>query len=415
MSYPEPQASTSAHAFSIQPSTADPDLAPVPRRVLYLHATSEIGGSDVSLVRIIETLDRRRFQPLVALPADGPLVERLRRAACPVFFVPGMKKLTTRRGRLYFAHYALTYPAGVAEIARLIRREAVDIVHTNTIHNLHGFMAALVAGRPHVWHVREIVWQSRALRSLERLLAGRLSSRTIVTSDAVGGMFRNRRGAVPSGVRTISNGVDLSAFNLHHDGRSVRRDLGLPDECPVAGIVCRLDRWKGVDTFLRAAALCRADCPDARFVVVGGPIEGQEAYEHELKALSRSLDLDDAVVWTGWRFQPADMPRVHAALSVLVLASRHPEPFGLVLLEAMASGKPVVATRHGGPMEICVNGETGLLVPPEDTYAMAVAMTRLLSDQATASTMGQAGRKRVEERFSQTACVKQIQGVYDEL
>ena len=384
-------------------------------RVLYLQSTSEVGGSDVSLLRIVEGLDKNRFHPAVVLPADGPLVEKLRQQGCDVFIVEQMIKLTTRKGTFYWLRYFANYPKAVWKIRGLIKRERVDLVHTNTLHNLYGLPAAKLAGRPHLWHVREIVLQSKWLRSVELFLARRFSDRVIVTSDAVGEMFANGDGGLPANVKKISNSIDTEAFHPRNDGSSIYGDLNIAEGTPLVGIICRLDHWKGVETFLHAASLCKKAFPHARYLVAGGAIEGREDYAGAMKRRADELGLSDVIYFTDWRYQPEDMPRVHAALSILVLASSWPEPFGLVLLEAMATGKPIVATNHGGPKEICLDGETAMLVPPQDSERMAAAILTLLRDPARAREMGAAGRKRVEQLFDRNRCIKTLESLYIEV
>ena len=386
-----------------------------PHKVLYLQATSEIGGSDISLVRIIEKLDKTRFRPYALLPSDGPLVGKLQLQGCEVFLLKEMMKLTTRKGKLLYLRYLMNYPRAAWKLVKMIRSEHIDLVHTNSAHNLYGFLAAKLSGRPHVWHVREIVWQSKILRAVERFLLKHLTDRVVVTSDAVAGIIGNSRGSTPAHVRKIPNGIDTRLYHPGNDGRGVREQLGRATEVPLVGLVCRLDRWKGVETFLQAVALCHKECPEARFLIVGGEIEGGEAFAKELYRLADVLDLKDIVHFTGWRYQPEDMPGVHAALDLLVVASSAPEPFGLVLLEAMATGKPVVATDHGGPKEICVDGETALLVPPQDPQRMAEAILELLRNRERAREMGAAGRRRVEKLFDQRRCIRELELLYDEL
>jgi len=385
-----------------------------PRRILYLHTTSEVGGSDVSLLRLVEGLDRARFLPTVALPADGPLVGRLEAAGADVVILPAMKKLTRRRGAAYLAGFALNYPVAVARLVGLVRRRHVDLVHTNTIHNLYGVAAARLARRPHVWHVREIVWQFGFLRRLEVFLT-RFADRVVVTSDAVGAMFADDGGRLAGHVRKVPNGVDVRAFTPGPPSGRLRTDLDLPAGAPLVGVVSRLDAWKGVDVFLRAAAELRSAAPEARFVVVGGSVTGQEAHARELERLTSELGLGDRVRFAGWRYGPAEMPDVIRELSVLALPSREPEPFGLVLLEATACGVPVVATDRGGPREIVVAGETGLLVPAGDAPALAEAVGRLLADPGRARQMGAAGRRRVEALYDVRETVRRIESIYDEL
>jgi glycosyltransferase involved in cell wall biosynthesis len=384
-------------------------------RILYLQSTSETGGSDISLLRIVQKLDKNRFQAFVALPSDGPLVDQLEDAGCEVFILSDMKKLTTRRGKRYFLSYLLNYPRAVLAILRLIREQKIDLVHTNTLHNLYGFMAARLAGLNHVWHVREIVLQSKIVRPIELFLARRFSDRVVVTSEAVGEMFSDRAGVPPSNLRKIPNAIDTELYHPRNDGASIFEEMKIQAGIPLVGLVCRMDHWKGVDTFLKAAAICKKEFPDARYLVVGGAIEGREAYASEMEQLAGELRVNDVVRFTGWRYRTQDMPKVHAALDVLVLASRWPEPFGLVLLEAMATGKPIVSTDQGGPREICVDGETAILVPPQDPEKMAAAILSLLRDPSRARQMGVAGRKRVEELFDRNRCIKTLESMYTEL
>ena len=384
-----------------------------PRRILFLHTTSEVGGSDVSLAHIVERLDRRRFEALVALPSHGPLVPRLERAGARVFVVPRMKKLTSRKGKAWLAVFAANFPLGVAALAALIRRERVDIVHTNTIHNLYGWAAARMTGRAHVWHVREIVWQNAPLLTLERSLALRFSSRVIVTSEAVGAMFAHE-GALPPHVVKIPNGVDTARFTAG-DGDMLRRDFGIAPDAPLIGAAARMDVWKGLDDFIEAAAIVHRERADARFVIAGGPIEGLEAYETTLRDLARARGLDGVLFFAGWRYGPEAMPAFYQSLDIFVLPSREAEPFGLVVLEAMASGRPVIATAHGGPLEIVEPGETGLLVEPRNAPAMAGAMLALADDPARAAAMGAAGRARATARYDIDRTLQRLQVLYEEV
>lgn len=381
--------------------------------ILYLHTTSEIGGSDVSLVRLVEGLDRRQYSVIVALPADGPLVPRLTAAGARVEIMPVLLKLTSRRGPGFLLTFALNYPRAIAALVRLIRREGVSIVHTNTIHNLYGVTAARIAGVPHVWHFREIVWQSRLLRRIELTMARWWSTRIVVTSNAVAGMYGPER-RWPVQLVRVPNGVEADRFSPG-DGSRVRAELHVGPTQPLVGIVCRLDAWKGVDDFLEAAAIAAVADHDAVFAVVGGPIIGQEAYEDALKNKARELGLGTRVRFTGWRYGPADMPDVHRALDILVLASREAEPFGLVVLEAMATGKPVIATAHGGPLDIVEDGRTGDLVPPRQPAEMAKAIVSLLRDPARCARLGEHGRERVLRHYTAAQYVAGIEAIYREL
>jgi glycosyltransferase involved in cell wall biosynthesis len=381
--------------------------------VLYLQSTSEIGGSDVSLLRIVEALDRTKVEPHIVIPQDGPLVESFRKAGCGVHLLPAMRKLTRQQGIAYLGRYVAGYVPAARAIARLVRREGIALVHTNSIHNLYGFLAARWTGRPHVWHIREIVVQSRALQRFEVELAKRFSTRIVVMSDAIAEMFRGRGGQAPGHMIKVYDGVDLDSFHPRQRANNrIRRELGVPETVPLLGIVTRLDPWKGVEVFLEAASLVRRAVPEARFLVCGGEIAGREGYEASLRRLAETLGIAPAVMFSGWRFSPRDMPEVYGALDVSVQCPVHPEPYGLANVEAMASAVPGVAVAAGGPLELCVQGETTLLVPPRDPGATAEAAITLLCDPARRVAMGEAGRRRAERLFDRRRCVQALEDLY---
>jgi glycosyltransferase involved in cell wall biosynthesis len=176
-----------------------------------------------------------------------------------------------------------------------------------------------------------------------------------------------------------------------------------------------MDVWKGLDDFIEAAAIVARARPQARFVIAGGPIEGLEAYEQTLTSLARDRGLDGVLHFAGWRYSPDAMPAFYQSLDICVLPSREAEPFGLVVLEAMASARPVIATAHGGPLEIVRDGETGVLVEPRNPGAMASAIVALVDDPARASAMGRAGRERVIAEYDIDRTVEQLQVLYGEV
>ncbi len=383
------------------------------RSILYLHTTSEVGGSDVSLVRLVAGLDRERYRACVALPSDGPLVPRLKAAGATVVVLPAMLKLTSRRGWAYLVGYVLNFPRALWALRQVIVREGIDLIHTNTIHILYGGPVAWLTRTPHVWHIREIVWQRGWLRHLELWMARHLATRIVATSDAVAAMF-GPVGRRPATLVKVSNGIETDRF---HPGAAVdlRASLGVSPAETLVGIVCRLDVWKGVDVFIDAAALVTGDRPDVRFVVVGGPVIGLEDYAASLRTQSSARGLDSVLIWTDWAYGPDDMPEVHRAIDILLLASTQPEPFGLVVVEAMATGRPVIATAHGGPCELIEDEVTGLLVAPGSAEALASAIRTLVDDRERALAMGLAGRLRAQSHYSSEAYIAGVHRVYDDV
>jgi glycosyltransferase involved in cell wall biosynthesis len=216
-------------------------------------------------------------------------------------------------------------------------------------------------------------------------------------------------------VYTIPDGIDLERFNPRVSGTRIRRELGVTDSERLVGFVARLDPWKGADVFVRAAAEVSRARKNTKFLVCGGELPGYEPYAKDLRQLAQDLGIEDRVLFTEWKYRLDDIPEVMAALEVLVHTSIRPEPFGLVLVEAMATSKPVVAADDGGVREVVEPGATALLARPGDHQGVAAAVLEILSDPARAAAMGKAGRARAERLFEVGAYVRRVEAVYEEL
>jgi glycosyltransferase involved in cell wall biosynthesis len=323
-----------------------------------------------------------------------------------------MKQLRPVKELAHQAGYLARFWPTVNGLKRLLRRERADLVHTNSLYSLYGAWAAHRARLPHVWHVREIPDAPRPLRNLlcARVLCR--SARVVPMTQAVGQMF-DHLGPRPGQMVAIPDGIDLDRFHPRVRGDRIRQALGLDPGVPLVGFVARLDPWKGADVFVRAAAAVAIRRPDARFLVCGGELAGYEGYAASVKQLSVDLGLRNRMAFTGWNYRLADIPEVMAAIDVLVHTSVRPEPFGLVLVEAMGTAKPVVAARGGGVPEVVEHGVTGLLARPGDGRDVADAIVELLDDRAAAARMGSAGRARAERLFEVGAYARRIQDLYD--
>jgi glycosyltransferase involved in cell wall biosynthesis len=375
------------------------------RQVLYVSHTSQMGGAEHSLLTLLERLDRDRFRPAVVVPEAGPLTERLDALDVTVHTAP-MERLARTRNPLRLAAMYQMWRRAAAAIAELLRHHRIDLVHANsTTAHLFASPAAARTRTPCIWHVRDV--------SLTRV--AHIDAQMTRRADAIIAISSFIRENVPEPGRekavVIHNGVDAARF-APGDAGALRAELGFKPETPVAGIVGQIVPWKGQDRFLQAAALVAKQQSDARFLVVGdNPFGDHPGLLDRLKLMAAEWGIADRVTFTGWR---EDVPEVMNALDVLVLASEN-EPFGRVVIEAMACSKPVVAFACGGPLDIIEAGRTGLLVPPFDVEAMADTIKRLLADPETARTMGRAGRQTAVERFSAEACADKVQEVYARL
>jgi len=361
-------------------------------KILFVHHATQISGAENSLLDLLAALDAE-WEPVVACPGGGPLAERLQKAGARVVDVP-MTRFKRTLCPLALSRYFLAWRRGVRALAEVIREANIDIVHSNsTTAHLYGGAAARRCGVPSVWHVRDV-----AIPGLTRLLLPRASA-CIAISHFIAERVESSVGVTPE---VIYNGVDLERF--HPPER--------PPEEPTVAMVGQLVTWKGHHDFLQAAGKVRETLPAARFLIVGEDLFGDHPhYKKELEALAADLGIAESVTFTGYC---ADVPELLRTVSVLALPSRE-EPFGRILVEAMASGVPVVAYEEGGPTEIIAHGKTGLLVPRGDVAQLASAVAGLLLDPAKASRLGDAGRARAAEAFSHRRTAENIMAVYSRL
>ena len=382
-------------------------------RILYVQPNSEVGGSDLALLRMIEALDRDRFEVFVVLPYDGPLVPRLWAAGAVVRFLP-MLLLRTLPSVSYQLRYLVQFWPTVWRISRLIRDQRIDLVHSNASYSLYGGFAALAARRPHVWHIREIPPNIPFARAALGRMVLALSRMVIVMTHACADALFGIR-ADHAKIRFLSEGLDLGTWSRDGITRSIRGELGVALETPLLGFVARLDPWKGLDVFLEAAAIVKTRFPSAVFLVAGDAPDGFEAYRDSMIARAAELGVANHVRFLGWRYRLEDIPALMSSLDIFCHTSVEPEPFGLVLIEAMAMNCPVIATRAGGPLEIVEDGVSGLLTRPGDPPALAEAICALLADPARRRRIADAGRARVEAHYSLEAFRGAIARLYSEL
>lgn len=362
-------------------------------RVLFVDNHGDIiGGGQISLLALMDQLDL--FSPEFVCPAEGTMTNAVRQAGIPVQIVE-MPPLRLRN--------VLTMARTVWRLSRVAHRSGAKLIHANGSRSMfYAGLAGRLARLPVVWHVRIVEsdgWWDHVL--------SRLATRIIAVSQAVRGRFHFL--SEEEKVQVVHNGVDLQAY-VRGNGMALRRRLRLGDG-PLVGMVAQLIPWKRQADFIHAAALVAPAHPAARFLVVGTDPEPGRAYERELKELVAELGLEERVIFTGF---VREMPDVMAMLDLVALTSES-EPFGRVLIEAMAASRPVVATRGGGVPEIVVEGQTGLLVPVGDVERIASAVTWLLEDTGRRRAMGEAGRQRAVACFSIEAHVRKVEALYWEI
>ena len=376
-----------------------------PARIAHVLNTIGLGGVPEACFHLLENLSRERYDARVYVlrRADDDADardERLRRFAAigvPVSFpTSGKDKL-----------------AVVGDLSTWLIDNAIDLLHTHSYKpNLYGRLAGalchpqalkMVAHYHNQYHNK---WDTDGLLPLERRLS-ECSAGLVACSHSVADHIAERVGVARDRVTTVLNGVDADLF-ASGNRQASRLRLAIPQNRVAIGLVGRISEQKGQEEFLRAAAIVRGQFPAALFLVIGSADD--PALLTQAKDLVAVLGLDDCVRFTG---HVTDMPDVYAALDIVAAPSRW-EGFGLMLVEAMAAGKPIVATRVGAIPEVCVDRETALLVPPRDPAALAAALLDVLQDPDMGRALGEAGIRRAAA-FSWQRSAETLDALYQRL
>jgi glycosyltransferase involved in cell wall biosynthesis len=357
--------------------------------VVVLASAAEDYGADRMLRRSVAELvaDHR---VTVVLPVDGPLRSRLEAGGAAVVVLADYALRRTYLSPRRASGLLWRNLTALAHLVRLHRRQAVDLVVTNTAAVVAGGAFARIVRRPHVWHVHEILDDPPAFARAQAWFIQATSDRVIACSHAARDQLVALRPSLADRIAVVLNGLPMPDRVVASEQDGVVR----------IGCVGRLHPRKGqrelVDAWVLAARRS-TDGPRLELHLFGDALDGQEELVAGLHERISLAGLGDRAVFHGF---VADPDAVYADLDVVVVPSVQPESFSLVCAEAAAYGLPVVAPDHDGPTEIVVPGETGLLVDPTDTEALADALTGLAEDASRRRALGAAGRRRAEANFS---------------
>ena len=375
------------------------------KNLLFASSYTNLGGGETALLTLAQHLDPARFLPHLLVPREGQLSARWQEQGWPVHVTPW------RGATVYFIPGLWARLPASRRMERILREHHIDAAHSD-YHTLPMLLpAAERAGIPALWTC--MGWWFRP-RPWQRSFFQR-SAATFAHSEAI------RRGFLgdppfmpPEQIEVLYPGVDTTRFHPGLDGLRFRFEHNLTPDTPVVALIARFQDVKGHDVFQDMAKQVALQIPQARFFVAGENTQSQadDTYKQRILQQARTDPLlRKRLVYLGFR---PDVEQIIGAADVVVCSS-HFEGYGMVNIEAMACGKPVVSTRHGGPSETIIDGETGYLVPPGDPAALASRVITLLHDPHLRQQMGKAGRARVEAQFSGMANGQQFMRVLDRL
>lgn len=382
-------------------------------KILFYNHTGKVSGAERVLLTILTRLDRERFQPLLVCPADGPLKDMAEDVNVRTLVSePLQARFTWRPERLI--QYLISLIQIVREARATIRSEGPDVVHANSIRAGLVVTAATTGMRmPIIWHVHDLL-PRHPLSSAIRLFAVLTNrNRIVAVSEAVARRFRGRvlqlfTRRVP--IFTIHNGIELQKFDPNRSRREqIRRSLGADANALLIAIVGQLTPRKGQLELVRAFAEVSGDFPQARLLIIGDAIfNSDREYRELIHWETQKFGLSDRIQFLGAR---DDVPELLQAFDLSVVNSRA-EPFGLTVVEAMASSTCVLATAVDGIQEIVEHGQTGWFVPPGDHDELVAALDTLLSDSTLRLRLATRALEEVHQRFSADRLIYQFEVLY---
>lgn len=378
------------------------------KNILYLHAGAEMYGADKILLELVTGLDKSKFHPIVVLPNDGILKDKLIENGIETYVVhyPILRrKYFNLKGII---NYGLSYFGKSNEIVKLLKNKKIDIIHANTTAVLEGIYLKKKLKCKLIWHVHEIILKPAIINKTISYLIGRYADKCVAVSKAVKKHLIDSKFVDEDKVEVIYNGVDTERFNPSVENEYLYKEWNIPNEAVKVGMIGRVNAWKGQNDFLDAAEGLLKKYSNLYIFIVGSAFAGEEWRVDELKKKMADSQNKDRIIFSEFR---TDTPEIHSFFDVLVLPSTNPDPLPTVVLEAMGCGTPVVGYNHGGVTEMVINGETGLLAEVKNSKDLGRKIQQAL--ESDYKLMGQKARDRAVKNFSEYSFINNFSKVYD--
>lgn len=378
--------------------------------ILYLHAGSEMYGADKVLLELVSGLDKQKFHPIIILPSEGVLAVALRQRDIEVHIVSYpilRRKYFNLQGVL---KYVNGYFKATNQIYKIVKNRKINLLHVNTIAVLEGIALKRKLKIPLIWHVHEIITTPRIVYKVTSLLLGRYADQVIAVSNAVAQHLVNSGKVDKEKIKVIYNGVDNKVFNPNVKIDYLFDEFNVPKDSIRVGMIGRVNAWKGQMDFLKATAPLLEQHPKLYLFMVGGVFKGEEQRMTDLKNAVAALPHHERIIISDFR---KDTPNLHNFFDIFVLPSTRPDPLPTVVLEAMATGKPVIGYSHGGITEMVKDKYNGLLVSPNEPKFLAKSINQLLTNKELRMITGKNSLKRQNKYFSVYTYISNFSKLYD--
>jgi len=368
-------------------------------KILYVITSTGIGGAEKILCQTAKSMDKNKYHvSICSLKEKGEMAEDIERHGIAVHCL----HMVNKEGFVGW----ISSTIALFQLFSYLRKVRPEIVHSFLFRaNILARIAGYLTGVPIIISsIRVMGGEKRYFHFIERITSF-MVEHYIAVSESVKNYVMQKSKISDENITVIYNGTDIENHN-YSNVKNVKMPFGVEDGDDILVTVGRLHKQKGHAYLLHAISMVEKEMPRLKLLIIG---EGEE--ENNLKILAETLDLTDKIIFAGLRY---DVEKILPVAGLFILPSLW-EGTPNVLLEAMAARKPVIATEVGGIPEVVVHGRTGILVPPEDSDALANAIKNLLKDKLKAEEMGKAGRLRVEEHFTIAGMLKKTEKLYQRI
>ncbi len=394
-------------------------MNPIRKNILFIHPSNELYGADRSLLRLVSSLDKKKYNPVIVLPNDvnydGLLSNELEKLNIKYYIIKLAvlrRKYFTFPGLVLFLYRLFT---SIIFLCMIIKKESISVIHSNSTAVISGaFVKLFFKNIPHIWHVREIITTPKWLNKLIANTLYKFSSTIIAVSEATKNNLVAAQKKIEEKIIVIHNGIDFSFFETVNnlEINSIKKNWNINNEILVVGMIGRINLWKGQSFLVDAMLPILKKRKNVKLVLLGGIVPGKDQIrDNLLEKISRNL-LNDQIIIEDFK---KDIRSYLQIFDIFILPSIKPDPFPTVILEAMALGKPVIATNHGGAVEQVENGRSGFLISPLNVDELTQKIDLLIISENLRTKMGNVGKAKVVESFTIHNYVSRVEKLYESL
>jgi glycosyltransferase involved in cell wall biosynthesis len=386
------------------------------KSILFIHQSAELYGSDKTILYFISDLDKTKYFPVIVLPFDGPLKTELEKNNIKVVIAPVLKlyrKMFTPSNLLKFIK---EFRQGIKTLDKLNQEHDFKLVYSHTLAALIGILFARKRKIKHLWHVQEIIATPKVFNfAFKKILSIKCNHKIVYDSIATMNFWIKNNRTLTQKSEAVWNGIEINKKIAISNSEiiAIRENyFNVTSNEIVIALVGRINGWKGQQLLLSAFNLLSKKYSNIKLVFLGSAPPNQEKFEIDLKIKIKEYDLDSKVVLIPFQ---KEIEKFWNSIDIAVVPSTEPEPFGMVVIEAMLAKKPVVASNHGGPTEIVDNNKTGFLFEPNSIVSLEKELEKLILDNHLRKTFGENGYHRVLDHFSLQSHVNHFEKIFEEL